>query len=333
MDRSSRPRSGPWLAPPLPMPRPGDHLHPTRRRHRQHIVATLHQHTEPTTLSVLTITWPRKVGRDDACAGASSELDLAQKLTGAHHQEADLVFGEPVFTPQAIYATELPNIAGDDREATASSVAGDQQIVTADGQSPALQARSDVSGVVSGGVIERQHFEPSGEALHLISILFRSRGFSRAVEKFGEDYRGGAKAVSFEIKPLPYLPRPVSQHPDAKVRVEQEAKHQNTSRPWTWGCFRSPRSTPGESKKSSQIASDGTMTLRFPSRRIATERTPSGNATSFGSRTACERFDWNSVVRFMRSPWDIHNVYPTTRVFKSIEGEGRSPRIRRAPCP
>ena len=104
-------------------------------------------------------------------------------------------------------------------------MAGNQQIVTADGQSPALQARSDLSGVVSGGVIERQHFEPSGEALHLIPILFRSRGFSRAVEKFGEDYRGDAEAVSFEIKPLAYLLRSISQHSDAKVRVEQEAKH------------------------------------------------------------------------------------------------------------
>jgi hypothetical protein len=114
-------------------------------------------------------------------------------------------------------------------------VAGNQQIVTADRQSPALKARSDVSGVVSGGVIEGQHFEPSGEALHFISILFRSRGFGRAVEKLGKHYRGGAKAVSFEIKPLPYLPRPISQHPNAKVRVEQEAKHQNTSRPWISG--------------------------------------------------------------------------------------------------
>jgi len=146
-----------------------------------------------------------------------------------------LLNSEPVFTPQAIYTTELRKIAGDHREATASSVAGDQQIITADRQSPALQASSDVSGVVSGGVVERQHFEPSGEALHLISILFRSRGLGRAVEKFGEYYRGGAKAVSFEIKPFTYLPRPISQHPNAKVRVEQEAKHQNTSRPWTSG--------------------------------------------------------------------------------------------------
>lgn len=49
---------------------------------------------------------------------------MRQKLTAAHHREADLVFGEPIFTPQAIYAPELRKIAGDHREATASSVAG-----------------------------------------------------------------------------------------------------------------------------------------------------------------------------------------------------------------
>jgi hypothetical protein len=82
--------------------------------------------------------------------GAAHVLD-APELTAAHRREADLVFGEPVFTPQAIYATELRKIAGDHREAAASSVAGDQQIVTADGQSPARQARLDLSGVKSNG--------------------------------------------------------------------------------------------------------------------------------------------------------------------------------------
>lgn len=55
-----------------------------------------------------------------------------QKLTPAHLQEADLGLGEPVFTPQAIYTTELRKIASDHRESTTSSVAGDQQIITAD---------------------------------------------------------------------------------------------------------------------------------------------------------------------------------------------------------
>ena len=123
-------------------------------------------------------------------------------------------------------------------------MAGDQQIVTADGQSPARQARLDLGGVVSRGVIEWQHFEPSGEALHLISILFRSRGFSRAVEKFGEDYRGNAEAVSFEIKPLAYLLRPISQHPDAKVGVEQEAKHLEQFTPLDFGLFPLPKIQP-----------------------------------------------------------------------------------------
>lgn len=85
--------------------------------------------------------------------------------------------------------------------------------------------------MTGGGVIERQYFDPSGEALHLISIVFRSCGFGRAVQKFGQHNRGDAKAVSFEVEPLPDLSRPISQHPDAKVRVEQEAKHQNPSRP------------------------------------------------------------------------------------------------------
>lgn len=131
-----------------------------------------------------------------------------------------LGLGEPVFTPQAVYTTELRKIAGDHGESTASGVAGYQQIVTADRQALALQVRSDVSGVVGGRVIERQHLKPSCEALNLISIVFRSCGLGRAVQKFGKHDRGGAKAVSFQIEPLPDLSRPISQHADAKVRVE-----------------------------------------------------------------------------------------------------------------
>jgi deoxyhypusine synthase len=64
------------------------------------------------------------------------------------------------------------------------------------------------------------------------------------------------------------------------------------------GCSRSI-SMPGESKKSSQLASAGATTRRSPSRRITTSLTLAGNATSFGRRTACDRLLRNSVVRVM----------------------------------
>ena len=43
----------------------------------------------------------------------------------------------------------------------------------------------------------------------------------------------------------------------------------------------------------------GTMTRRLPSRSTVTCFTSSGNATSFGKRTACDRFEWKMVVRTM----------------------------------
>ncbi len=67
-----------------------------------------------------------------------------QELTPAHHREADLNLGEPVFTPQSIYTAEFRKIAGYHREPSAPSVAGDQQIVTSDRQALALKARADV---------------------------------------------------------------------------------------------------------------------------------------------------------------------------------------------
>ncbi len=114
---------------------------------------------------------------------------MRQELTPVHPREADLNLGEPVFTPQSIYTAEFRKIAGYHGEPSAPSVAGDQQIVTSDRQALALKARADVGCMVRCGVIERQHFEPSGEALHLISIVFWSRGFRRAVEKLGQHDR------------------------------------------------------------------------------------------------------------------------------------------------
>lgn len=158
-----------------------------------------------------------------------------QERSRAYRRKSDLVLCEPIFASQAIYTTELRKIAGYYRESTASSVAGDQQIVAANWHTLSLQARADISGVVGSGLVERQHVKAGGEALHLVSIVLRPRRFCRTVEEFGEHNRGDAETVSFEIEPFPNFPRPIAQHPDAKVRVEQEAKHQNPSRVCTTG--------------------------------------------------------------------------------------------------
>ena len=79
-------------------------------------------------------------------------------------------------------------------------MAGNQQIVTADRQSPALQARSDVSGVISGW-IEALSMMPVGSKWRLTIPHHLAYG-----ERGAGQFIGPNEALQFNVKVIDVLP-------------------------------------------------------------------------------------------------------------------------------
>ena len=165
-------------------------------------------------------------------------------------------------------------------------MAGDQDVVAADGVPPAFESSADVAGVGGGGLVEGQDFDPRGEALDFLAVMVRTGRFRGAMEQFGEDDGGGAEGGGFGAEAVSELCRAIAEDADAEVRVQEIAKHQKASRSCAFGWSGGARSIPGASKKSSQTALAGTITRRFPSRMIRTSLTVAGKATFLGNKAA-----------------------------------------------
>ena len=61
------------------------------------------------------------------------------------------IASSPVFAAQSVDAVEFAAVAGDDDEPPAARVAGDQNVIGADGLPRSLERRPNVGGVRSGG--------------------------------------------------------------------------------------------------------------------------------------------------------------------------------------
>src|ERR1017187_6653554 len=81
----------------------------------------------------------------------------------------------PILAAQALDAIELAAIAGDDNEAAAAGMPGDQHVVSADRPTLALERCPDVAGVGRRLRIKGQDLEARSEILHLPPVGARPR--------------------------------------------------------------------------------------------------------------------------------------------------------------
>jgi len=68
--------------------------------------------------------------------------------------------GLPVLDPQPVDAGELADVVGDQDQVARPSLAGNQEVVGADGYPCRSQSRADVTSLPRAVCVERQDFEP-----------------------------------------------------------------------------------------------------------------------------------------------------------------------------
>jgi len=66
---------------------------------------------------------------------------------------APLWMGQPILAPQAVDTVEFPQVTGDDNQASASGMAGNQDIISANRKSLAVEHSSNIAGM-------RRRFRP-----------------------------------------------------------------------------------------------------------------------------------------------------------------------------
>jgi len=84
--------------------------------------------------------------------------------------------------------------------------------------------------MMRGRIVERENFEPTGEALDLAAIGFRGRRFRRPVQELRQDDRRNRQGFHLKVEFLAQRRRTIAQDANAEIRVEQESEHQSGSR-------------------------------------------------------------------------------------------------------
>ncbi|KAJ8138120.1 hypothetical protein OY671_008667, partial [Metschnikowia pulcherrima] len=96
---------------------------------------------------------------------------------------------------QTLDPLELAQITRDDDEAAAAGMACNQQVIASDHSSSPFERCANISGMIGGFGIERQHFEPRRKTFHLSTMMFRPRGLGGAMQEFRENDGGDAQAL------------------------------------------------------------------------------------------------------------------------------------------
>ncbi len=125
---------------------------------------------------------------------------------------------------------EFPQITGDNDQAPASRMTGDQDIISAYGESLALEDCANITGMRRSFGSKRQDFQSGGKSFDLNAFLRWPIGLCRAMKQLAQDDRRHAKPIGFSVEPCSQSRRLVSQYADTQVRIQHVAKHQKDSR-------------------------------------------------------------------------------------------------------
>ena len=110
---------------------------------------------------------------------------------------------QPVFTPQALHALELAQIACDNDQASAARMAGDHQIVGADYIAPPLQIAPYLGCMGRRLAVEGQHSQSGCKMLNLTTNPRRIIRTFSAIEQFIEHHirEGQSFGIFVEARP------------------------------------------------------------------------------------------------------------------------------------
>lgn len=131
----------------------------------------------------------------------------------------------PILAAQSGDAPKFTQIARDDDQATASSVACNQGVVRADLLALLCKCRADFSRVRRGIGVKWQNAQSLGEIFDGASVFRRPCRFLRTVKQFRQNDGRNAQSIGIGIEALAQAGRPVAQDADAEISVEQVAQH------------------------------------------------------------------------------------------------------------
>ena len=92
----------------------------------------------------------------------------------------------PVFDPQAVYPLKLASVVRNDNQAAAPGVAGDQQVIGADGIARSLEICTDLTGMERRVGVKIEDLQPLRECLDLLPVLRRPSRLGGAIKQFVE---------------------------------------------------------------------------------------------------------------------------------------------------